>query len=125
MYRGIATKRHKIHKGFCGFCAFSWLFFKGAFEIADQVLDVFDSDRDPYEPIGDSQPRALLGRYGGVRHGCGMRDQRFHSAKTFAERTKLHGLEESLCPIQAPEIERDHSTETRHLFFREVVSGVA
>src|SRR5436853_2116373 len=27
--RGIATKRHKMHKTLCAFCAFLWLFFSG------------------------------------------------------------------------------------------------
>ena len=53
-----------------------------------------------------------------------MGDQRFDSAKAFAERAELHSLQESLCPIQTAEIERDHPAEARHLFFCEIVSSV-
>ena len=42
------------------------------FEIRDEILDVFNSDGYANQAAGDAEPIALLNRYRGVGHRCGM-----------------------------------------------------
>src|SRR5205814_592255 len=78
-------------------------------EVGDQVFDVFDSYRNPYQTIGNAQSGALLGRDGRVGHRCGMGNQRFHSTETFAERAEPDCFENLPGTFAAAEIESNHS----------------
>jgi hypothetical protein len=49
-------------------------------EVVNQIFHVLNSDGDANQPVGDSDPLAHFGWDRGVRHGRGMRDERFHSS---------------------------------------------
>jgi hypothetical protein len=54
-------------------------------EVGDDVLDVFDANRQPHQTFGDAHSFANLLRHGGVGHQRWQRDQRFDAAETLGE----------------------------------------
>src|SRR6185295_11056427 len=58
-------------------------------------------------------------------HRCGVRDEGFYSAETFAKRAEFYALEKPFGVIEAAEVERDHATEPRHLLLREIVARMS
>ena len=84
-------------------------------QVGDDVRDVLDAHRDPHQAIGDANGPSSLFAQGGVRHGRGVGDQRFHSAERFSEKTHSHFLQHSFCMGEGTGFEGDHRPETAHL----------
>src|SRR5437763_7684579 len=85
-------------------------------QIATQVIDVLDADREPDQRVVDAERRAQRRRNGAVRHQCGMLDQALDAAEALGERKEAAMLEEA---PGAGEIglqsDRHHAAESAHL----------
>ena len=87
-----------------------------ALEIALEVRDVLDADRQPHEVVADAELRPLIRRNRGVRHDRRMLDQALDAAQALGEREELAALEEALRPGEVGrKVERDHAAEAAHL----------
>ena len=54
-------------------------------QIVEQIGHVFDSDREPQQPVGDAAPLAIGLRNRSVRHARRMTDQRFDAAEALGQ----------------------------------------
>ena len=90
-------------------------------QVGDQILHVFDSDRDADQSVGDSDPLAHFGGNRGMRHRRRMRNQRFHSAQAFRQRAELHVIENGARIFQRDDVERNHGAESALLAHGHVV----
>ena len=58
--------------------------------VGAHVLDVLDADAHPDESIPDAETLAHIGRYGGVRHDCGMLDEGLDPPERDGERDQTN-----------------------------------
>ena len=89
---------------------------EGLVEVGDEVVDVFEADREADEVVANSDAGAHIRRDAGVGHGGGMIDERFHAAERFGQSKDLHAAQQAVEPFfAAPEAERECSAEAAHL----------
>src|SRR5215831_2121433 len=76
-------------------------------EIGDQIIGIFDSDRDPDQRVREPDLFAQFLRHAGMRGRSGVTDQRLRAAETDRElaHSELVEKDESL-PLAAPDVER-------------------
>ena len=86
-------------------------------QIFNQVIHIFNPDREADQSIGNSEGFKYFPGDAGVGHDGRMFDQAFNTAKGFGKGEDLAFFEEAFCFLQSfPEDCRHHSTEGRHLF---------
>lgn len=91
-------------------------------KIGDQVVDIFHTDREPHQVVGDPEFGALCRRHRSMGHDRGMFNQTFDTAQTFGEREHTASLQKPAGLVQSAfDQERDHSSETVHLALRELM----
>ena len=94
-------------------------------EVGSQVVDGFDSHRQPHQRIADAEARALLGRNRRVRHDRRVLDETLDAAQAFGEREDGARLEETARAGEVGvELDRHHAAEAAHLLARERVLRV-
>ena len=95
---------------------------EGRGELVAQILDIFDADGQPDQPVADAEPLAIRRRHRRVRHDRRMLDQAFDAAERFGEREQLAALEHAARLAQAAlDHDRDDAARTVHLPLRERV----
>ena len=58
---------------------------QNGFQLANQVADILDTDRQTYQRIRDSDFSAFFRRYGCVGHDGRVIDQAFHATQAFGK----------------------------------------
>ena len=88
--------------------------------IGDQIINVFDADRQPDEAVIDAKRRANFGRQRRVRHDRRMFGETFHATQAFGARKYAQAFKKSTRIVEiAPQHERQHAAEPVHLPARE------
>src|SRR5438093_180275 len=91
-------------------------------QIGDQVVGVFDADRDADQAVGDADLAADLRRNRGVGHERRRLDERFDAAEALAEREEARFPQDRAGGVQsAADLERKHAAEAAHLSAGQVV----
>src|ERR1035438_1191723 len=90
-------------------------------QIAENIVDVLDADRNANQSIGDADFAASLRANRCMRHGCGMRNQGFDSAQRLGQRAHHHIPVHFIGFGERSGFKGDHRTETGHLPFRQLV----
>lgn len=99
--------------------------FQRLFQVSLEVGEVLDPTAHSDHIVSDSQLLAGLSRDTRVGHDCGMFDEALHSTEALRESEDPEIFQERAGFLEsALEVERDHSTETGHLFFRQLVLRV-
>ncbi len=71
-------------------------------EIGNDVLDVFNPDRQPHQPLCDPNLHLNFRRYRGVRHQRGQGNQRLDAAEAFRQRAQPHVIQKLLGGFSGP-----------------------
>src|SRR6266853_274430 len=72
--RGVATVRRAAMPCFSSLR-------EGLIQVLDQVVHVFDADRQAYQAVREAHFLAELERHAGVRHRRGVPDETLHAAE--------------------------------------------
>ena len=81
-----------------------------------QILDVFDSDRQPDEAVRNPGRTAALGGDGRVRHRGGVAHERLDAAEALGEGEEAETVEDVPCLLEGRHLEGEHAAESsRHL----------
>ena len=98
---------------------------QGLLQVVEQVVDIFDADREAQESVGESARFANVFGDGAMRHGGGVADQRLNTAEAFGQgkdfEASHHGID---IGIGTFELEGDHAAEAAHLPFRQFMIGM-
>ena len=90
--------------------------------IGDQIINVFDADRQPDEAVIDAKRRANFGRQRRVRHDRRMFGETFNAAQAFCAHKYAQAFKKATRVIEiAPQHQRHHAAEPVHLPPRERV----
>ena len=81
-------------------------------DIADQIIDVFDTDRQTDEAVTDAKRCANFGRQRRMRHDCRMFGETFHAAQAFGACKYAQAFKKSTRIVEiALQHERQHAAE--------------
>src|SRR5689334_4701589 len=80
-------------------------------QIVNQIGDVFDAGRNPYQAVGQADRLPPFRRHRGVGHRRRMADERLDAAKTFRERHQTDAIADAARRLEGADIERDHAAE--------------
>ena len=84
--------------------------------IGDQIINVFDADRQPDEAVIDAKRRANFGRQRRVRHDRRMFGETFNAAQAFCAHKYAQAFKKSTRIVEiALQHERQHAAEPVHL----------
>ena len=100
--------------------------FEGLVEVGDDVVGVFDADGESDEGVGDAEGEAFFFGVGVVADESGVCDECFDAAEAGCDEAEFEAVEEAFCLGESAfDVEGDDAAEAGHLFFGDVVVGVA
>lgn len=77
-------------------------------EIFEDVIDLFNPDRDSHQTVCDANRFAALFAQSGVSHRGGMRDQGLDASQRFSQRAKAEFLQHFIGILQRTGFKGDH-----------------
>src|SRR5215831_930458 len=85
---------------------------EGSCEIVLEIVEVFETCRNPDQTVRNAERLTLSGRHRRVRHRRRMGDQRFDAAQTFSQCHQFHRIEEAPGRVERTKVEGQHATES-------------
>ena len=93
-------------------------------EVLNDVVGIFDSDRQSDQAVRQAPFSSILIRNVGVGHRRRVCDHGFHTAQTFSQSAQIHRIHQSPpCFSTIFEFESNHPTESGHLGLGNIMLG--